>query len=133
MDREQTNAIKLNLDAIGLITSYYDLYTKQTQIKVNKNGIRMYATILNKLGVSQMLKGPTLTSEAIQTNTLGSMETLALQQKFIEFMPLDDGRIKWMLTKRGMEHIKVLFSIGMGMGTSSNSKHWLIKLFSQKG
>lgn len=109
LSREEINAIQSNLIAIGLVTNVYVIESGRTELSVNKNGMRLYATLLSLLQKNKIFNGPILTDSYIKTHTLCSFENLLLKQNFIDFTPLDSN--KCVLTQRGMEHIIIMFAL----------------------
>lgn len=108
MNREEIRAIRENLVAINLIVAAYDLDSDKIKYKINSNGLEMYATLLKLLGKNQILNGTTLDDESIKTNYRHTMKGVIIAQGFIDFTPLDEKT--YTITKRGMEHIKVMFN-----------------------
>ena len=124
MNREETRAIRENLIAISLIVAAYDIDSNKIKYKINNNGLLMYATLLKLLGRNSVLNGTIMDSETIKTNYRHTMKSMIIEQGFIDFTPLDEKA--YTITKRGMEHIKVMFNLHQ----KRNLKGTLNRLFS---
>lgn len=109
MNREEIHAIRENLVSISLIVAAYDIDSDKIKYKINSNGIMMYATLLKLLGKNQILNGVSMDDKSIEDNYRHTMKSTLIGQGFIDFTPLDEKT--YTITKRGMEHIKVMFNL----------------------
>lgn len=109
MNKSEVRAIKANLVAIGVVADSYNLESNKVEYQINKTGMRMYCTLLTMLDKTKILNGPEMPPHIIKINTLDSMQDLIFNQKFVDFTPMSVET--YMLTKRGMEHVKIMFNM----------------------
>lgn len=112
---EEIYVIINNLVAIGLLTRVYDVGNRTMNITLSKRGVQAYSAILSMIGESKLFSGPFLNSEQIDINTLESVKDLMLDEQFVTQVSDNEDMtiLKYALTKRGAEHMKVMLDIGV--------------------
>lgn len=109
---EEIRAICHNLVAIDLVIEAFDVNSLKLTIKISKNGMKAYATLLDLLGKQKVLNGPRMQDTTIQEMKNESSKRLLFSQKFIDITStLDTMNYEIVLTKRGVEQITVMFDL----------------------
>lgn len=122
---EEIYVIRTHLIAIGLLARTFDLGKNTLELRVTNKGMQTYATLLQLFGKNQILTGPFMADEVIETNLRHHLRQLLLDERFITMVEFDE----FSLTNRGAEHITVMFRAGLKGHVSKTAK--LTKLIKQ--
>lgn len=127
---EEKYAILQNLVAHKFLSENFSIVNRGYNFKVTERGLKLYASILDMTGQQKILNGPKKTKPDIMYLASDSMRHKAIDLGFIEYEPLDK---MYSLTRRGVEHISVLFNPKMKGHTDIATKINRLFRFGLKG